>query len=184
MRVRWALVALSSTFLSGCAQSETARFQVQPDHEATVRDSQSAIVSKQKNSVVMFRPGHRQFQAGRGPVQVVAVYNYPQTSLQLNPGPEGRPRARPQRTEVVKETAPLHPLNLTKTPIVGSAEWHQLEEYTKRREQRIRRVVRICSGCGLDPERHETVDLVEPTEGRPEVITGGITRSQPPNSRP
>jgi hypothetical protein len=69
---------------AACARMETAHFQPRPGQDSLVRDGQPAIVSRQKNSIVLVRPANRQFQAGRRPVYVIAIYNLTNMPLQFS----------------------------------------------------------------------------------------------------
>lgn len=62
-------------FVAGCASTETVQFRPKAQQEAMIRDGQSALVSRRKNSIVMIRPASRQFQAGGRPAYVVAITN-------------------------------------------------------------------------------------------------------------
>jgi hypothetical protein len=77
-----AAVALAVA-VSGCARMETAHFDARAGQQALVRDGQPAIVSRLKNSIVIVRPASRQFQAGKRPVYVVAMYNLTNAALQF-----------------------------------------------------------------------------------------------------
>jgi hypothetical protein len=70
------IVALSAA-LAGCVtNSETVQFRTSnPQQQAMMRDGQPAIVSRQKNSVVLVRPASRQLQANGRPVFVVGINN-------------------------------------------------------------------------------------------------------------
>jgi hypothetical protein len=70
------LLLLCST-LSGCVTAgETVSFRASnPQQQALVRDGQPALVSRQKNSLVLVRPAARQLQANGRPVFVVAINN-------------------------------------------------------------------------------------------------------------
>jgi hypothetical protein len=83
MRNAWWMGMCAAVAVAGCAQMETAHFQAKPGQEAIVRDGQPAMVSHLKNSIAIVRPASRQFQAGRRPVYVVAMYNLTNASLQL-----------------------------------------------------------------------------------------------------
>jgi hypothetical protein len=69
------LVALSAA-LTGCVTTETVQFHTSnPQQQAMMRDGQPALVSRQKNSVVLVRPASRQLQANGRPVFVVGINN-------------------------------------------------------------------------------------------------------------
>ncbi len=85
--MRWSAAALTifvPSLLCGRASPEIARFQARPGQEAVVRDGQPAIVSRRPGSIVIVRPASRQFQAGRRPVYVVAMYNLTTASMQFS----------------------------------------------------------------------------------------------------
>ncbi|TWB89930.1 hypothetical protein FBZ93_11542 [Bradyrhizobium macuxiense] len=73
---KFCVVALFAT-LGGCVtNSETVQFKTSnPQQQALVRDGQPALVSRQKNSLVLVRPAARQFQANGRPVFVVGINN-------------------------------------------------------------------------------------------------------------
>ena len=73
MRIVWVLALAAS--VSGCATSETVRFQPKAEQQALVRDGQAALMSRKKNSLVLVRPASRQFATGARPVFVVGIYN-------------------------------------------------------------------------------------------------------------
>jgi hypothetical protein len=68
---------------AGCAQMETAKFRAHQGQEALVRDGNPALLSRRPASLVMVRPASRQFQAGRRPSYVVAIYNLTRAPLQF-----------------------------------------------------------------------------------------------------
>src|ERR1700704_4999900 len=63
--------------LSGCVtNNETVQFRTSnPQQQAMMRDGQPALVSRQKNSVVLVRPASRQLQTNGRPVFVVGINN-------------------------------------------------------------------------------------------------------------
>lgn len=67
--------ALAVSVLSGCASTETVRFQPKPQQEALVRDGNPPIVSRRKASLVIVRPARREFRNGGRPVFVVGINN-------------------------------------------------------------------------------------------------------------
>ena len=69
-----------------CARLETAHFQPRQGQDNLIRDGQPAIVSRQKNSIALVRPASRQFQAGRRPIYVIAMYNLTGMPLQFTVG--------------------------------------------------------------------------------------------------
>jgi hypothetical protein len=70
------IVALCVT-LGGCVTAgETVSFRASnPQQQAMVRDGQPALVSRQKNSLVLVRPASRQLQSNGRPVFVVGINN-------------------------------------------------------------------------------------------------------------
>jgi hypothetical protein len=70
------IVALCAA-LSGCVSTgETVAFRASnPQQQTMMRDGQPALVSRQKNSLVLVRPGSRQLQANGRPVFVVGINN-------------------------------------------------------------------------------------------------------------
>jgi hypothetical protein len=68
-------VALCAT-LGGCVTAETVSFKASnPQQQAMMRDGQPALVSRQKNSIVLVRPAARQIQANGRPVFIVGINN-------------------------------------------------------------------------------------------------------------
>lgn len=85
MRIaQWLALTTLSVVVSACARMEAAHFEARPGQDAIIRDGQPAIVSRLKNSIVIVRPASRQFQAGRRPVYVVAMYNLTNAPLQFS----------------------------------------------------------------------------------------------------
>src|SRR4051794_36910737 len=70
------IVALCAA-LGGCvSNNETISFRTNnPQQQAMMRDGQPALVSRQKNSLVLVRPASRQLQANGRPVFVVGINN-------------------------------------------------------------------------------------------------------------
>jgi len=70
------LLLLCST-VSGCVTAgETVSFKASnPQQQTMMRDGQSALVSRQKSSLVLVRPASRQIQTNGRPVFVVAINN-------------------------------------------------------------------------------------------------------------
>jgi hypothetical protein len=70
------VLALCAT-LGGCVTAgETISFKASnPNQQAMMRDGQPALVSKQRNSLVLVRPASRQLQANGRPVFVVGINN-------------------------------------------------------------------------------------------------------------
>src|ERR1700731_4726969 len=63
--------------LGGCVTAgETVSFRASnPQQQTLMRDGQPALVSQQKNSLVLVRPASRQLQANGRPVFVVGINN-------------------------------------------------------------------------------------------------------------
>jgi hypothetical protein len=69
-------IAVLCTALGGCVTGETISFRASnPQQQAMMRDGQPALVSRQKNSVVLVRPAARQLQANGRPVFVIGINN-------------------------------------------------------------------------------------------------------------
>jgi hypothetical protein len=79
--MRILIVAVLSAALTGCVtNSETVAFRTSnPNQQAMMRDGQPALVSRQKNSIVLIRPASRQLQANGRPVFVVGINNLSRT---------------------------------------------------------------------------------------------------------
>src|SRR3954468_2452515 len=71
------IVALCAA-LGGCVSNgETIAFRASnPQQQSMMRDGQPALVSHQKNSLVLVRPASRQLQANGRPVFVVGINNF------------------------------------------------------------------------------------------------------------
>jgi hypothetical protein len=70
------MAALAATMLTGCVTNETVSFRANnPNQQAIIRDGQSALVSRQKHSLVLVRPASRQVVSGGRPVFVVGINN-------------------------------------------------------------------------------------------------------------
>jgi hypothetical protein len=66
---------LCAAALGGCVTTEAVQFQPKLDQQSVTRDGLPGIVSTKKNSIVIARPGARQFQIGGRPVFVLAIFN-------------------------------------------------------------------------------------------------------------
>lgn len=67
------LLALVCT---GCVTTETVQFRSSnPQQQTITRDGQPALVSRQKNSLVLVRPASRQMSPGGRPIFIVGIYN-------------------------------------------------------------------------------------------------------------
>ena len=75
MRI-FCVLALGAT-VSGCVTAnETVAFRSSnPNQQSLMRDGQPALVSRQKNSLVLVRPAARQLQANGRPVFIVGINN-------------------------------------------------------------------------------------------------------------
>src|ERR1700712_2640916 len=74
--------------LGGCVSTaETVSFKASnPQQQAMMRDGQPALVSLQKNSLVLVRPAARQLQANGRPVFVVDINNFGKQPIDLRVG--------------------------------------------------------------------------------------------------
>jgi hypothetical protein len=69
-------IAALCAALSGCVTGETVSFRTSnPQQQAMMRDGQPALVSRQKNSLVLVRPASRQLKTNGRPVFVVGINN-------------------------------------------------------------------------------------------------------------
>src|SRR3954462_2793441 len=70
------IVALCAA-LGGCVSNgETIAFRASnPQQQSMMRDGQPALVSRQKNSLVLVRPASRQLQANGRPVFIFGINN-------------------------------------------------------------------------------------------------------------
>jgi hypothetical protein len=79
-------VALCAT-LGGCVTAETVSFKASnPQQQALMRDGQPALVSRQKNSLVLVRPASRQLQANGRPVFVIGINNLGRQPVEFRVG--------------------------------------------------------------------------------------------------
>ena len=72
--------------LFGCVSTETVHFRPKPDQQALMRDGQSALVSRRRNSIVLIRPAAREFRTGGRPVFVVGINNLSKGPLDFRVG--------------------------------------------------------------------------------------------------
>ncbi|MET1046371.1 MAG: hypothetical protein ABWX70_06665, partial [Hyphomicrobium sp.] len=81
-------IAAFSAALSGCVtNSETVQFRSSnANQQALMRDGLPALVSRQKNTVVLVRPAARQLQANGRPVFVVGINNLSTGPLEFRVG--------------------------------------------------------------------------------------------------
>jgi hypothetical protein len=84
---KWGIVALCAG-LSGCVTTaETVQFKPSnPQQQALMRDGQPALVSRQKNSLVLVRPASRQLQTRGRPVFVVGINNLSKAPVDFRVG--------------------------------------------------------------------------------------------------
>lgn len=80
-------VAVCAT-LAGCVTAgETVSFRVSnPQQQAMMRDGQPALVSRQKNSLVLVRPASRQLQMSGRPVFVIGINNLSKQQVDFRVG--------------------------------------------------------------------------------------------------
>src|SRR5260370_6836723 len=79
-------ICVAAAALSGCVTTETVQFRPKPDQQALMRDGQSALVSRRKNSIVLIRPAAREFRTGGRPVFVVGINNLSKGPLEFRVG--------------------------------------------------------------------------------------------------
>jgi hypothetical protein len=77
------LLLVALLCLPGCVTNETVRFQPNAQQQALVRDGNPALVSRQKNSIVLIRPASREFRAGGRPVFVIGINNLTKSPLEF-----------------------------------------------------------------------------------------------------
>lgn len=79
------VVLALSVGLAGCVSNpETLQFRTSnPNQQALMRDGQPALVSRQKNSLVLVRPATRQVQGNGRPVFVVGINNLGRTPIEF-----------------------------------------------------------------------------------------------------
>jgi hypothetical protein len=79
--MRVVLAAALCAALTGCVTGgETIAFRsTDPNQQTLMRDGQPALVSRQKNSIVLIRPASRQLQTNGRPVFVVGINNLSKT---------------------------------------------------------------------------------------------------------
>jgi hypothetical protein len=82
-KMRVVLVCLLAALCSSCVTNETVRFQAKAQQEALVRDGVPALVSRQKNSLVLIRPASREFRDGARPVFVVGINNLARSPIEF-----------------------------------------------------------------------------------------------------
>src|SRR5215510_4886298 len=84
--MRAVCVCITFAMLSGYVTTETVHFRPRSDQQALVRDGQSALVSRRKNSIVLIRPAAREFRIGGRPVFVVGMNNLSKGPLDFRVG--------------------------------------------------------------------------------------------------
>jgi hypothetical protein len=75
--------ALCAAVLVSCARLEVAQFEPRQGQQAIIRDGVPVIFSRQRDSLALLRPARRQFQDGKRPVYVLALYNLTRAPLQF-----------------------------------------------------------------------------------------------------
>lgn len=66
---KWGAVAIAALPLAGCVTNETVAFRASGSgQQAIIRDGRNALVSRQKNSLVLVSPASRQIASGGRPV--------------------------------------------------------------------------------------------------------------------
>jgi hypothetical protein len=81
--MRIALACAIGAMVAGCATTETVQFQPRAEQQSLVRDGQSALISKRKNSIVLIRPAAREFRIGGRPVSVIGITNLTRGPLEF-----------------------------------------------------------------------------------------------------
>jgi len=84
--MRVVCVCAAAAMLFGCVSTETVHFRPKPDQQALMRDGQSALVSRRRNSIVLIRPAAREFRTGGRPVFVVGINNLSKGPLDFRVG--------------------------------------------------------------------------------------------------
>ena len=93
------LAALAALTLTGCVTSETVSFKATGGgQQAIMRDGQPALVSRQKNSLVLVRPASREIKSGGRPVFVVGINN-------ISPNPVNFMASQVEATQMVAQQA-------------------------------------------------------------------------------
>jgi hypothetical protein len=62
---------------------EVAQFEPRQGQQSLIRDGVPVVYSRQRESLALLRPARRQFQAGKRPVYVLALYNLTSAPLQF-----------------------------------------------------------------------------------------------------
>lgn len=84
---RVGIAAFAALVLGGCATTETVQFRTtNPQQQSYVRDGRPALVSRQKNSVVLLNPAPREMQTGGRPVFVLGINNLGKTPVDFRVG--------------------------------------------------------------------------------------------------
>jgi hypothetical protein len=97
--LKWGMVAMAALPLVGCVTQETVSFRVSnANQQAIIRDGRNALVSRQKNSLVLVSPASRQIATGGRPVFVVGINN-------LSPKPVNFLVAQVEANQMVGEQA-------------------------------------------------------------------------------
>jgi hypothetical protein len=77
---------IGAALVVGCARMEVVQFQTSAGQQTLIRDGVPVVYSRQSQSLVLLRPALRQFQAGRRPIYVLALYNLTNAPLQFSIG--------------------------------------------------------------------------------------------------
>jgi hypothetical protein len=89
---------MAAVLLSSCVTTEIVQFQPKAEQQALVRDGRNALVSRQKNSIVLIRTAPREIKPGARPVFVVGMYNLSKSPLEFR-------IANIEATQVVNQAA-------------------------------------------------------------------------------
>jgi hypothetical protein len=83
MKIGWLAALGAALALAGCVTGgeKVAFHATNPNQQSMMRDGQPALVSRQKNSIVLVKPAARQLQAGGRPVFVVGINNIGKTPI-------------------------------------------------------------------------------------------------------
>jgi hypothetical protein len=93
------IAVFAALMLSGCVTNETVSFRASGNgQQAIMRDGQPALVSRQKNSLVLVRPASREIKSGGRPVFVVGINN-------ISPNPVNFTVAQVEATQMVAQQA-------------------------------------------------------------------------------
>src|SRR5260370_24405049 len=79
-------ICVAAAAVSGWDTTESVQFRPKQDQQPLMRDGQSALVSRRKNSIVLIRPAAREFRTGGRPVFVVGINNLSKGPLEFRVG--------------------------------------------------------------------------------------------------